>query len=71
MSQPIAFADILDAAEQLDPEAQVELVSILNRRLAENGRQRVTIAVEESRREFAAGECQVMTAAELIREAMS
>jgi len=71
MNQPLAFADILDAADQLDPEAQVELVAILNRRLAEQGRQRVVVAVEESRREFAAGQYRAMTAAELIREALS
>jgi hypothetical protein len=63
MSQPIAFADVLDAAEQLDADAQAELVAILSRRLAERGRQRVAETVVQSRREFAAGQCQVMTAA--------
>ncbi len=37
MSQPIVFADVLDAAEQLDVDAQAELVAILSRRLAERG----------------------------------
>ena len=35
MTQPIVFADVLDAAEQLDAESQAELVAILGRRLAE------------------------------------
>ena len=71
MSQPILFADVLDAAEQLDPEAQAELVAILSRRLVEQGRTRVAATVEQSRAEFAAGQGRVMTAAELIREASS
>jgi hypothetical protein len=71
MSQPIVFADVLDAAEQLDTDAQAELVAILSRRLAERGRERVAETVVESRREFVAGQCQVMTAAEVVREALS
>jgi hypothetical protein len=68
MSQPIVFADVLDAAEQLDVEAQAELVAILSRRLAERGRERVVGAVAQARRESAAGQCQVMTAAEIVRD---
>jgi hypothetical protein len=71
MSQQLAFADALDAVERLDVDAQAELVAILSRRLAERGRERVVEAVAESRREFAAGQCQPMTAAELVREAQS
>jgi hypothetical protein len=71
MSQPIAFADVLDAAEQLDAEAQAELVAVLSRRLAERGRERVSASVAQARREFAAGQCQPMTAEELVREASS
>lgn len=71
MSQQFAFADALDAAEQLDADDQAELVAVLSRRLAERGRERVVAAVEQSRREFAAGQCQPMTAAEMVREAQS
>ena len=71
MSPPTAFADVLDAAENLDIDAQFELVAVLSRRLAERGRERVAAAVAQSRREFAAGECRPMTAAELMREAQS
>ena len=71
MNRPIDFADILDAAEQLDVDAQTELVAILNRRLAERGRERVAASVAEARREFAAGQCRVMSAEELVREASS
>ena len=71
MNPPIAFDDVLDAAEQLDVDAQAELVAVLSRRLAERGRDRVAASVAEARREFAAGQCQAMTAAEPVREATS
>ena len=35
MSEQLAFAEALEAAEQLDADAQVELVAVLSRRLAE------------------------------------
>ncbi len=69
MSQPVVFADVLDAAEQLDADAQAELVAVLTRRLAERGRDRVAESVADARREFAAGGCRPMTAADLVREA--
>ena len=45
MNQQNTFADVLDAAEQLDDEAQAELVAVLRRRLAERGRERVAATV--------------------------
>jgi hypothetical protein len=69
MSQKIAFSDALDAAEQLDPEDQIELVAVLSRRLAERGRERLAATVAQARSELASGQCQPMTAAEIIREA--
>ena len=71
MSQQFAFADALDAAEQLDADAQAELVAVLSRRLDERGRERLAKVVAQARRELAAGQCQPMTAAELVREALS
>ncbi len=71
MNQQSAFADVLDAAEQLDVEAQAALVAVLSRRLAERGRERVADTVAQARREFAAGQCQPLTAAEIVREAQS
>ena len=71
MSQQIGFSDALDAAEQLDADAQAELVAVLSRRLAERGRERVAVVVAQAQCEFAAGQCQPMTAAELVREAQS
>lgn len=71
MSPQNTFADALDAAEQLDVDAQEELVAVLSRRLAERGRQRVAAVVAQARREFSAGQCQPMTAAEVVHEAQS
>ena len=71
MNQQSAFAEVLDAAEQLDPDAQAELVAVLSRRLAERGRERVVATMAQARREFAAGPCQPISAAELLREAQS
>jgi hypothetical protein len=71
MSQQSALADVLDAAEQLDVDAQAELVAILSRRLAERGRERVAATVAQARQESAAGQCRPMTAAEIMREAQS
>jgi hypothetical protein len=69
MNQPVLFVDVVEAAEQLDEAAQIELIAILERRLA--GRARMAASIDEARREFANGECHPMTAAEMIREAAS
>jgi hypothetical protein len=71
MNRPAAFADVLEAAEQLDEAAQAELVEVLTRRRAERGRERIAASAEEARREFAAGGCRPATVDELIREATS
>ena len=71
MSQQKTFADVLDAAEELDIDSQAELVAVLNRRLAERGRERVVASVAQARQEFAAGQCEPLSAAEIVREAQS
>ena len=71
MSDLSLFSEVLEAAEHLDTDAQRELVAVLTRRLAERGRERAAATVCESRREFAAGQCQVVNATHLIREAQS
>ncbi len=71
MNQHNGFADALEAAERLDSDAQAELVAVLRRRWAERGREHLAAVVAESRREFAAGHCQPMTVAEVLREAQS
>jgi len=63
------FAEVLDAVEQLDLEAQAELVAVVSRRLAERGRAGVAERVAEARREMAAGLGRPATAAEIVRQA--
>ncbi len=71
MSQQTTLDEVLDAAEKLDAEAQTELVAVLSRRLAERGRERVAATVAQARNEFAAGQCQVMSATKIVNEAQS
>lgn len=63
------FAEALDAAERFDDDAQAELIAVFSRRLTERGRERVAATMTQARREFAAGQCQPMTATEVVREA--
>lgn len=69
MVELIRFADVLEAAEQLDVESQAELIAVLSRRLAERDRERVATVVAEAQHEFATGQCRPVTAVELMREA--
>jgi len=71
MIEPNPFSDVLDAAERLNAEEQTELVAVLSKRLAERGRKRVVESVTEARRDFAAGNCRPVSAAELVQEAAS
>jgi ribosomal protein S4 len=71
MNTEVGFDEVLDAAERLDTESQAELVAVLSRRLAERGRERLVASVAQARREFAAGQCRVLSPAEIIREALS
>ncbi|HJT31145.1 MAG TPA: hypothetical protein VJ783_03685 [Pirellulales bacterium] len=71
MIQKAGFGDALEVAEQLDEDAQAELVAVLSRRLAERGRERVAATVAQARHEYSAGLCSPATAAELVREAQS
>lgn len=70
MGQVLAFGDVLDAADQLSAEDQQELIAIVQRRLADAGRERLLADVQESRREFEAGLCKPTTPEELMREIM-
>ena len=53
MPDTSALDEVLDAAERLPLDAQEELISILRRRLAEHGRERILADIVESRKEFA------------------
>jgi hypothetical protein len=70
MPQAMPFADVLEAADQLSPDEQKDLVAILNRRLAQAERQRVAADIQEARQEFAAGRCAPATPDEIMSEIM-
>ena len=71
MPATVTLDEVLDAAESLDYDSRVELVSLLNKRLAESSRNRLIERIDEARADFAAGRYEVMTAAEIVAEAMS
>ena len=68
MTQPLRFGEVLDAADQLSPDEQRELIAILNRRLALAGRQRLLDEVQEARKDFAEGRCVPATPDEIMRQ---
>jgi hypothetical protein len=68
MSLEMPFAEVLEAAVQLSPDEQQELIHILNRRLAEAARKRLAADVQEAREEFAHGRSSPATPGELMRE---
>lgn len=63
--------EALDLAEQLTPEDQTELLSILSRRAAERGRERLIGQVREAELEYEAGLCRPVSPEELLNEARS
>jgi hypothetical protein len=71
MTAAMPFGEVLEAADQLSTDEQQELIAILNRRLAQVGRQRIVADVQESRQEFAEGRCHPATPDELMREIMA
>ncbi len=62
------FAEILEAAEQLPPEAQENLIDILQNRLRDRRRAEKIRDVQEAQKEFASGKCQPVTPEQIIEE---
>lgn len=68
MSQVLPFSEVLEAADHLTQDEQLELVAILNRRLAQAGRVQVIADVQDARKEFLGGKCNATTSDEIMRE---
>jgi hypothetical protein len=68
MSQVITCADVVEAADRLSLDEQLELIKILKQRLAEAGHARILSEVAQSREEYARGEYKIVTPDELMRE---
>ena len=56
--------EVLDAAETLDLDSRVELVSVLSKRLAESSREDLVRRVQESRMQYAAGQFKIVAQAQ-------
>jgi hypothetical protein len=68
MTPVLQFGEVLEAADQLSLDEQQELIAVLRRRVAETGRRRLLAEIQEARQQFAAGQCRVVTPAEIMRE---
>ncbi|NEQ40509.1 MAG: hypothetical protein F6K40_31480 [Okeania sp. SIO3I5] len=62
------FAEILEAADKLPPEAQENLINILQNRLRDRHRAEKIRDVQEAQKEFAQGKCQPVTPEQLMEE---
>ena len=62
------FSDVIEAIDQLSQDEQEELIDVVGRRLAEARRRRLAAEVEEARKEFASGQCRVVTPQDLVRK---
>jgi ribosome recycling factor len=65
------FAEILEAAEQLQPEDQENLINILKNRLQEQKRAELVKDVNEAQKEFAQGQCKPVTPEQIMEEILS
>ena len=68
MAQTLPFGEVLEVVEQLSTGEKEELIVIVQRRLAAEGRKRVADEVQETRQEYLAGRCRTATADEIMSE---
>jgi hypothetical protein len=66
----LPFGEVLEAADQLSPEEQEELIVILHRRLTHAARQRLAADIRGARQEFADGRRRPATVDDLMAEIM-
>ena len=65
------FADILDAVDNLSREEQETFLEVLQRRFIEQRREEIAAEIQAARQEFLSGECQPVTAEDLMKELVS
>ncbi|MFA7236475.1 MAG: hypothetical protein WC058_06400 [Phycisphaeraceae bacterium] len=68
MTPNTSFDELLDAVEHLSADEQADLIAVLQRRLAEQGRQRVAVDMREGRSQFQAGAAKPASVNDLMRE---
>jgi len=68
MSSTTAFDDALEAVEHLPVDQQVDLLAIVQRRLAARGRDQIAADVREGQQGQQAGQASPVSVADLMRE---
>ena len=68
MPSPVTFDEVLDAIEHLPPEQQADLLQVVQRRLAERGRECIVEDVRQGRDEFTSGATKPASAEDIARE---
>lgn len=64
----MVFSEIVEAADSLNPDEQLALVAILQRRLAEKNRENLLRDIAEAHSDFAKGNCRTASAQEVMAE---
>jgi hypothetical protein len=67
----VTFAEILEATEQLPPDAQEQLIHILTNRLRDQKRAELVKDINEAEQEYAQGQCQPVTPQQLMEEILA
>ena len=62
------FDELLDAIEHLTADEQAELLEVVQRRLADHGRQRVVAEAADAEVEFKSGSIKPATVDDIMRE---
>jgi len=70
-NEPMGFAQVLDAVDELSTEEQAELVEIVRRRLVEQRRDELASEIREARSDYRAGRYAPMTPDEILRDISS
>ncbi len=65
------FSDLLDAVDNLSPEEKETFLEVLQRRYIDERREEIAAEIQAARQEFLAGECQPVTADDLMKELVS
>lgn len=68
MSPRPKFDEVVEAVEHLPPEQQADLLDLMQRRLAEQGRHRVAQDVSEGKAEFNSGHAKRGTVNDIMDE---
>lgn len=71
MADVMPFGEILEAADSLSLQEKETLIEVLNKRIIEERRLELAQDIEEANKEFQAGQTQVTTVDDLMKEISS